>query len=52
MTHIFKLSFYFRHLKSNSTFTNVVKASEIVEQNAKVQSKLIGSLHDISAEGK
>jgi len=30
----------------------VVKASEIVEQNAKVQSKLIGSLHDISAEGK
>ncbi len=37
--------------QDNCPTSNIIKASELVEQSAHVQNKLIGSLNDITAEG-
>ncbi len=38
--------------KYNSNSTNVIKCSQIIEDNANLQRKLINSLDDIATEGK
>jgi len=46
-----KLENLYENYNSNSNFSNVEKTVDIIEQNANVQRKLQGSLHDVAAEG-